>query len=111
MQLGDTNWEDYAQYGDCTLSEYLDEDEENPARNELALQIRQALVDVGAIGDPDQLDQYAEGVVEQLCRWRHDADTEGWLISRGDVYVLLETDRDGTDDGRSFGTYVARGAT
>lgn len=60
------------------------------------------------VADLGQTMLHARVAVDALAAWKYQDDQEGWLFSRGDVMVLLETDRDGDDDGNSYGTWVAR---
>ena len=62
--------------------------------------VRQALVSVHAIGDPDQLTDYAAAVVEQI-------KLDDWLITRRGVHGVIEYSwNDGSDEYEDYTVYT-----
>lgn len=73
------------------------------AKEELVDLVRAALVRAEAIGDPDQLDHYAETVVDAV---QNDEDRCGWLIADGSVMQVEETSlRDPGDENWTYEVY------
>lgn len=58
------------------------------AKQDLTALVRRGLVGADAIGDPDQLDYYAESVVEALTA---NEVTDGWLITGKRILKVEET--------------------
>jgi len=92
VELSDTNYE-----------RWLPPDTEiDPDLERLIAEVRQALVEEYAIGDPDDLDRLAAGVVYRLLSV--DDDRVGWVLlgETEDVRQVIEVlDRD-ADDGVGY---------
>lgn len=71
----------------------------DPAHQRMIDVVRAALVRENAIGDPDDLDRIAAGVVDGLLTTGAPDPDSGWLIRGGEAHDLIDVDAHGADDG------------